>query len=357
MNGLFTSLSSTRFTLLGMALLGLGAALSYDNPAGTPVWVLVVPMALLAVNLFFAILVNPRINRRFGLLLFHIGLLGVVVLAAIGRLTHMEAHLELVEGTAFETADLMNIKQGPLHDGRLDRVRFVQGNYTVDYESGMVRGLTHSQVFEIDNNGKWIEHDVGDDRPLIIEGYRFYTTFNKGFAAILTWTADDGEPVTGAVNMPSYPMFDFRQSNTWTPPGGEEIRFWLQLDTGLTGEAPWQLDIRQSQGRLVVNSAGKRVELAPGEALRMNGGELRYERLAGWMGYKLYYDPTLQWLFFISILGVIGLFIHYWQKLSTGVPLELQAGDKPAVPADSCNVSKRDSNSRDSGGRHSEAMT
>ncbi len=86
-------LSSTKFTLLGMGLLAVGAALSYDNPVDTPVWVLVVPMAILAVNLLAAIVSNARINRRGGLLVFHISLLGIVLLAAVGRLTHMEAHI------------------------------------------------------------------------------------------------------------------------------------------------------------------------------------------------------------------------------------------------------------------------
>ena len=92
MSSVMTFVSSTRFTLVGMGLLAVGAALSYDNPAGTSVWVLVVPMMLLAVNLMLAIINNPAINRRGGLLLFHIGLLGVITLAAVGRLTHMQAH-------------------------------------------------------------------------------------------------------------------------------------------------------------------------------------------------------------------------------------------------------------------------
>ena len=314
---LFRYLASTKFTLLGMGLLGLGAALSYDNPVATPAWVLVVPLALLAINLLAAIVSNSRINRRGGLLIFHLALLGIVILAAVGRLTHMEAHIEMVEGSAFSVEDLEDVRRGPWHSGRLERVRFIQGPYTVDYAQGMVRGPTRSQVLVPDSQGGWERRVVGDDKPLILEGYRFYTTFNKGFAAVLTWMPDGGPPVTGTVHMPSYPLFDFRQANRWTPPGGEEIKFWLQLETGLKADESWTLAPRRARALLVLRSAGQRLELRPGGSARLAGGRLRYEGLSSWMGYKLFYDPTLQWLFVTAILGVMGLAAHFWNKFAS----------------------------------------
>lgn len=316
MIGFFRSLSSTRFTLVGMGLLGLGAALSYDNPVHTPIWVLVIPLLLLAINLVAAIVFNARIKSNGGLLVFHLGLLGIVVLAAIGRLTYMDAHLEIIEGGGFSAVDLIDIDKGPLHSGKLEQVRFIQGPYTVDYSPGMIRGLTHSHVRVPDGKGGWEEKIVGDDRPLVVEGYRFYTTFNKGFAPVLTWMPASGEPVTGVVHMPSYPLFEFKQSNSWTPPGGQEIKFWLQLETGLDEGGYWRLDGRRSQGTLIVSSDNRRLELLPGDQVRLPGGTLRYEHLTTWMGYKLFYDPTIQWLFMFSMLGIIGLAIHFWHKVT-----------------------------------------
>src|SRR3569832_1817574 len=205
-----------RLTLVGMLLLAFGAALSYNNPATTSVWVLVVPMSLLAVNLLAAIITNPRINRRGGLLTFHLALLGVVILAAIGRLTHLEAHIELLQDTAFSSKDIFDDSRGPLHRGKLDEISFVQGPYTVDYAAGMMRGLTHSQVRLPDGQGGWETRVIGDDRPLVIEGYRFYTSFNKGFAPILTWIPDQGEPQPGAVHMPSFFLFVFLLVFVWS---------------------------------------------------------------------------------------------------------------------------------------------
>ncbi|MFQ5470106.1 MAG: cytochrome c biogenesis protein ResB [Gammaproteobacteria bacterium] len=322
------SLASTKLTLFGMAMLGIGAALSYDNPVNTPVWVLVIPMALLALNLFSAILTNGKINRNSGLLLFHISLLTIVILAAIGRLTHMEARIELAEGSSFSRDELFDVKSGVFHNGSLDDVRFVQESYTVDYAPRLTRGSTRNSLRVLDANDGWRQQVIGDDTPLVINGYRFYTTFNKGFSTVLTWIPERGAPITGIVNMPSYPLFSFRQANSWSPPGSEEVKFWLQLDTGLSEEKAWTLDRNKTESKLVVKVANRRVELNPGEAVQLSSGKLRYERLSSWMGYKLFYDPTLYWLFISAIFGIIGLSLHYWKKFGS---LKVSAVEMPQV--------------------------
>lgn len=311
------AVASLKVTLVGIIMLAAGAALSYDNRIDSTAWVIVVPLAFLSVNLLAAIFTNPRINRQPGLLVFHISLLGLVLLSAIGRLTYLDAHVEIVQTQPFDMRSMMEEYKGPFHAGSLEKVQFIQGSYTVDYEPGMQRGLTFSEVFIPDAQGNSVSKIVGDDRPLILEGYRFYTTFNKGFTVLLTWIPDQGEPETGTVNMPSYPLFDYKQDNSWTPTGGEEIKFWLQLQTGMDPEAKWRLDGRNVSGVLVVTQDKQRVELNPGDTLSVKGGQLRYEKLLTWMGYKIFYNPTIKWLFFVSMLSVLGMSWHYWKKMAS----------------------------------------
>ncbi len=314
---LLRRLASTRLTLLGMAMLAVGAGLSYDNPVDTPVWVLVVPLAFLALNLFAAIIAQPGINRRPGLLMFHVGLLAVCVLVAIGRLSVYEARVELLQGTEFEPSLAFDVRQGPWHGGKLSEVKFVQGPYSVEYGPQLSRGPTRSQVLIPDGHGGWQEKVVGDDTPLVLKGYRFYTTFNKGFASIITWLPEFGMPVSGAVHMPSYPLFEYKQANSWITPAGEEVKLWLRMDTAYDTENDWTLSGNTSSGVLVVNNGGQRVELSPGDEVSLKGGRLRYDSLGTWMGYKIYYDPTLMWLFIGSVLAVVGLMQHYWSKFAS----------------------------------------
>lgn len=307
--------ASLKLTLVGMGLMVIASIAIYGDPTGIPMWVIVAPLALLAINLSAAILTNQRINQQPGLLVFHVSLLSLVILAGVGRLTHMDAHLEIITGGKFSADNLIEVTAGPLHQGALDSVVFRQGIYTVVYEAGMRRGLTHSYV-QVQQGNQWIDKVVGDDRPLIINGYRFYTTFNKGFSPILTWTPEGGSPVTGTINMPSYPLFEYKQDNSWTPPNGEPIRFWLRLDTGMKEDDSWILDGRNASGVLVTKVDGERKELTIGQSVKLPGGELRYEALSTWMGYRLFYDPTIQWMFFVAIAGVAGLVHYFWQKLN-----------------------------------------
>ena len=308
-------LASLKITLVGMGLMVIASLLVYGDPQSVSVWVLVAPMSLLAINLSAAIVTNKRINQQPGLLLFHVSLLTLLILAGIGRLTHLDAHFEIMTGTEFDSQSLQDVLAGPLHRGRLEQVKFIQGPYTVAYAAGLQRGLTHSYV-RVFENGAWSDRVVGDDRPLILNDYRMYTTFNKGFSSLMTWIPDGGEPITGSVNMPSYPLFEYKQDNSWTPPGGQPIRFWLRLNTGLKEDQAWILDGRRAEGVLVVNDGSNRHELKPGQQVALPGGQLRYDALTTWMGYRVFYDPTLVWLFVVSVIGVLGLSHYFWTKIN-----------------------------------------
>jgi|GEM_PF-379119 len=317
MFNLLRRFASLKITLVGMILLIGGSVAIYGNPIDIPMWVLVIPLVFLAVNLTAAIITNKRINHQPSLLVFHVCLLGLVILAGIGRLTHLDAHTEIPIGTEFNANRILEVREGIWHSGNLDQVKFVQGPYTVEYAPGMQRGLTHSHVMVKDPTGQWVEKIIGDDRVLVIDGYRFYTTHNKGFTTLLTWTPDGGERISGTINMPSYPLFDYKQDNHWTPPGTQqEIKFWLQIDAGLTQDEAWTLDARNSTAVLVVTNNNIRQELREGEQIRLPGGELKFEKLTMWMGYRIFYDPTIQWMFFISVAGVAGLGFYFWQKIN-----------------------------------------
>jgi hypothetical protein len=310
-------LASLKITLVGMVLLIIGSVLIYGNPVDVPIWVVVIPLGFLAVNLVAAIITNKSINHQPGLLVFHVCLLGLVILAGVGRLTHLDAHSEIPIGTEFSADRLLEVRAGPWHSGNLDQVTFIQGPFTVQYAPGLQRGLTHSHVMVKDPAGQWVEKVIGDDRVMVIEGYRFYTTHNKGFSTLLSWTPEGGQPITGVVNMPSYPLFDYKQDNHWTPPGtGLDIKFWLQIDAGMDPEQAWTLDARNSSAVLVVTNNDVRRELREGEQIQLPGGILKFDKLAMWMGYRIFYDPTIQWMFFIAVAGVLGMGYHFWQKIN-----------------------------------------
>jgi cytochrome c biogenesis protein len=58
----------------------------------------------------------------------------------------------------------------------------------------------------------------------------------------------------------------------------------------------------------------QRAELTPGQTMAVPGGQLVYEGLRTWMGYRVAYDPTLPWLLATALLAALSLALHYGLK-------------------------------------------
>jgi hypothetical protein len=302
-------LASPRLTVAGFAAVAVGVAAAQWLPG--PAGLISLPLALLALNLAAALWLYPRL-RRGGLGVFHGCLLGCLLLVAWGRLTHLDGRVPIVDGQEFDVGAVEVVGQGPWHGDGLHRLAFRQGPFTVSYAPGVRREHTTSLVaVGHDPRAPW--QTVGDDRPLKIDGYRFYTTSNKGFAPVLTWTPPGGAAVTGAVMLPSYPVNDWQQVNRWQAPGGGEWKFALHVPK-VPENTAWTLDPAQTQAVLVAETGGVRRELRPGDEVQTAQGTLRYEWLAGWMGYRIFYDPTLLPLLGLALLGVAGMAWHLWAR-------------------------------------------
>jgi cytochrome c biogenesis protein len=300
------SLWLTLALLAGAAFI-LGHSRLTDQPVGA---VIAVPLGGLCLNLLAALATNRRLRRQPGLLVFHLSLAVLVLLAAVGRLVAMTGNVEVIEGGPFDPA-AVRAAAAPLHPWRLDKVDFVQGRFTVDYAPGMKRRQTVSTVHVPDGQGGRRTVQIGDDTPLVVGGYRFYTTFNKGFAVLLTFTDRAGREENGAIHFPSYPLNDGNQANRLMPPGAtESLSLWLRIVDAVYDEnAAWQFR-RPGNAVLVVNDGSRRHELRVGETTEMAGGRLRFDELRTWMGYAIFYDPLTPWMLAAAMVAVAGLAWH-----------------------------------------------
>ena len=237
-------LGSLKATLCWLALTALMLADSIAS--GEPVSVMIaLPFAGLGLNLLLALVVNRHLRSQGGLLLFHLGLALIAVLAALGRLLALSGHVEVTEGAAFEPA-LVVAEQGPLHPGHLDRVSFVQGGFSINYDPGVKRRDTVSTVFLSDGEGGWQKAEVGDDRPLVVGGYRFYTSFNKGFAPLLTYRDASGAEQQGAVHLPSFPLQILRAGQSLDAAGSKRRGEALAGHQGCGGGRGHRLDLQNA---------------------------------------------------------------------------------------------------------------
>jgi cytochrome c biogenesis protein ResB len=310
---LVAHVGSLRSTLAGFALLGV---VVFAQPSWTP---LAAVMGLLALNLAAAVVVHPAFRRQLPLLVAHLALLVLVLAAGLGRLLALDGRFELTEGVPFD-GSLLDRDSGVLHRERLTQLQFRHHGFEIDYAPGRKRGATRNPVSWLDAQGRPQHAVIGDHVPLVLDGHRFYTSPNKGFAPILRWLPQQGEPQRGAVHLPSYPVHELRQSQQWNLPDGRELWVMLQVDeTLIPADRAASFALPRGQ-RLIVRLGADRHELVPGQAVGVPGGTLVYERLSTWMGYRVAYDPTLPWLLAASVLAALALLWHYVAKFAA-VPL------------------------------------
>jgi cytochrome c biogenesis protein len=301
-------LASLKITPVAMLVLAVGVFVSYRSGDPAAIWV-VAPLSLLALNLLCAILVTPRFRRDVGLLMFHICLLAVVALAAYGYLAQFKGRVEVAVGQQLQPDMITAVAQGPLHDRRaLGRVDFVQGMFSVAFREGLFRTRTRSRV----QLAAGQQHEFGDTVPLELGGYRFYTSSNKGYSALVRWSGATGEPTLGVVNFPSYPMHDWNQITRWTTPDGSPLTLELELGDKPPLDKAWILDSRaQRRARLFIDFDGQRTGLGEGDTLPVAGGVVTFLETRMWMGYSVYFFPLLNWMVAFALVGVLGLGWYY----------------------------------------------
>lgn len=277
------------------------------------------PAGGLFVNLCAALATNRTISARPALFAFHVGLAVLALSLAADALTSFSGHVEVVDGGDFDPRLVVG-ETRPLHHQHLADVHFRQKSFDISYAPGMRRRETTS-VIEIEEGGKTRQAVIGDDRPLIDSGYRFYTSFNKGFAPVVTFTDAAGVSHTGAVHLPGYPLNEDRQANTWRPPGAaSEIVVWLNLPAPVYQEdAAWRFAVPAASS-LVVIAGGERRTLAPGESAPLASGVIRYDRLSAWMGYTITANPFSRIAAAAALASILALIWDIVGKLRAPFP-------------------------------------
>jgi hypothetical protein len=304
---LIAHFGSLRHTL---ALVLLLAAVVLVSPTR---WPLALVIGALGINLVAALVVHPALRRQLPLLVAHLALLVLVVLVAVGRLTALDGRFELTQGVPFD-GSLLDRAAGPLHIDRLSRLSFRHDRFEIAYAPGRRRGATRNSVSWQGTDGQPQSAVIGDHHALVLDGHRFYTSPNKGFAPLLRWLPEHGQPLLGAVHLPSFPAQELRQSSEWKLPDGRAVWVLLQTDEVLIDSTKAARFEMPRAPRLVVRVGEQRAELAPGQAMDLPGGRLVFDELRTWMGYRVAYDPTLPWLLVSSLLCALSLALHFAMK-------------------------------------------
>jgi hypothetical protein len=306
---LLERLASLRLTLAGLVAL-IATVLAVYRQGDSALYWIAAPLTFMALNLLAAILTNRSFRLQPALLVFHVALLAVLLLAALGMLTRYEGRIELAEGSRFDPDRVETVNRGWLHRSRLREFDVVQGDIEVDYANGLRRAATRSELVFGGTSRR-----IGDRVVAEVAGYRLQSTFNKGYALVLVWDDGVSPPVAGTVHFPSYPEFEWKQRNEWLTPAGETLELQLVLDRRVPESGPWTLRSRGTGYGVMVHRAGHPPRrLAPGDTVLLRGGRATVADLRLWMGYRVDANPLLPWTLAAAFLALMALGGHFHRK-------------------------------------------
>ena len=309
---LLRKLASLRLTLAGMILLAVLAVVA-SRSANVDAGITAVPLVILVLNLFAALLTNRSFRSQTGLLVFHVGLLLVFACIGLTVLLRYDGHVEVLQGTALDASQVTTVEQGWWHENRLGGVELYQGDVRINYLPGLNRQDTHSTIEYRTSSSELRRITVGDTRTARVDGYRIAATFNKGYAVLLQWTGENGDRILGAVHMPSFPEYDWKQVTTWTTPAGQDVELELDFDERVSSDtAAWTFGATSMPYTVHLSVPGEPLRsIRRGESVRVGGGIVSAVDLRVWMAYRIEYQPFLPWMFVAAMLSIIGLALHF----------------------------------------------
>jgi hypothetical protein len=307
-------LTVTFFLLMAAAALGAAYYPQHITAIVLP------PLLLLFLNLGAAILSNARFRSDLPLLLFHLALLAFLALLLVARLSYFDGGIKLSTGTLFE-GTYTSVEKGILHGDGAKHLRFANDAIVEQTPPSGGDPITYNQIRWWDSNGRPNLAEIGNDRPLVLDSYRIFSTNFRGFAPIFRWKPKAGEESIGTVHLPESLPDEFPPGSTATLPGGDQA--WVQMrsaeNTYVKGE---RIDLGAAalKHHLVLRIKDKRHELEPGSSIELDNGQLTYLQLGTWIGYRVTYDPTPPWLAASVFLGVVSLLWFYARLWGLSIP-------------------------------------
>ncbi|WP_371374203.1 cytochrome c biogenesis protein ResB [Thalassotalea aquiviva] len=313
------ALASLKFSFTLLLALLLALLIAYNFEQSFLYW-LILPFVLLVLNLAAAIVCNKKFQANIPLLFFHLSLLATVVLAGLSRLTYLDGRVSLHEGGLFD-GKLHDVKQGLWHQYNLSPGMFSLEAVELAFTNFIAITDIKTRIRLYAEEKPVRELVIGEHKPLVINNYRFYSTSNIGYSAVLSWQnidqLDRFDIATGSINFPPYLINEFSQTNTWQVPNSErQLWFMLSPDNDLLTEQKAMKLTPPKYHSLVIRDGEQRYSLRVGEQLKLAEGVLTYQGLRTWAGFSVHYEPFKAYLLASSLLSVFCLSWFYWQRFN-----------------------------------------
>jgi len=307
-NKLLAWLSGLPLTLLGLVTF-LAGVLPVVTGYVSATSGLALGYSLLLINLVFAILVREKIKNNPFLLLFHMALLLMLLAVGVSRLTYFKGWVQIaVDHPITEPSGV--ISKGPWHPNRFTNTRVALKEFSAEYREGGSR-KSQKSVIQVGDN-KLVRVDDAETADIL--GYQFTISKNLGFALEFMWIGSDGNLIQGVSHFPSIIAYPETQGIDLQLPGVEKS-IWIGLDIVSKRQDFFTPEFRvpDDYSYTVMSTSGP-LMVTPNSAVSLPEGQLMLNGLVPWIGYDLYYDPSIYFLLFTSLIGVCALALFLWQR-------------------------------------------
>lgn len=307
--------------------------------------------------------------REFCNLVFHLGLVGLLVAVAVGRLYSYEGQVIIVTAQDDEqssefcntaTANFDSFRAGTLFDGTgLHPFCFVAHNFSADYLSNGQAEMFTSDISYAEGDdifsdpATWDDYTLQVNHPLRLGPDRVYLQ-GHGFAPTFTVTWPDGETRTQTVQWEPTDMTNFLSSGVmrFDPPAGmyEDVYERRQNQLAIQGlfapTASWQgdnnelltssypamtnpavaidiyrgdngLDTGRGQSLFSLDTSLirsgqlqriERVNLEQGEDITLDDGTtIRFDGAQEFANYQISHNPAQSWMLGFALLSLVSL--------------------------------------------------
>lgn len=251
--------------------------------------------------------VRPRAVAPYGGLIIHIGLLVVIVAAALKALFGVEAMVDVMEGeTLPPTASAWAVQKpgalvGPLRVAESVTLEAVEARR---YKAGDLQNLAVHLHLAGPQGGAPRQAEVPVNKSITASGIRLFVGSDYGPAALMEWRGATGGMARTAALLKHERGRRFE--GTLKGPDGEHA--YLRAEVGAEGNRPAGVEVRVMKGSALLLAGVMRV----GETLALpSGGVLSLHGAPFWVRLHASRDPVLWLIYFGFALLFAGVTMRF----------------------------------------------
>lgn len=265
---------------------------------------------------------------RWGTVIFHLGLIIIVLSGSLAFATKMDGLIAVPEGQSFYDAheNYVELTEGPWYDEVHGKFQIYLHNVRVtSYNAQNVPDAYASKISFVEEGRLTRPMDTKTGRPAVYRGFTFFQ-YKHGYIPVLRQKTTGTSPFTYKVILDAYMhgSSEEHRGEFTLPQTGFRVAARFYPDVAGPGERPVAASYRlKNPGLFLIISRDKEViyrgTLKKGGTVNFSGVALTFQDLSRWSGFRVVEDRGRLWLYIgfwvcVAGLGTVYLTRGFWRK-------------------------------------------